>query len=129
MEETNKKEKIEEKEREKISERVAEEWYPEEKEVLEKKELTEKEKEERERLKKEIEKEKLPYEVKIEIQKEAEMIKRKIARGKIKHLLDLAQTQGIAYAVEVARKMDDPYLLDIFHDILVKEGLYKKFLK
>jgi len=129
MEETNKKEKIEEKEREKISEKVVEEWYPEEKEVLEKKELTEKEKEERERLKKEIEKEKLPYEVKIEIQKEAEMIKRKIARGKIKHLLDLAQTQGIAYAVEVARKMDDPYLLDIFHDILVKEGLYKKFLK
>ncbi|MDI6591717.1 MAG: hypothetical protein QME61_02140 [Patescibacteria group bacterium] len=115
-------------EREKFSEEILREWYSE-KGVLEKRELTEEEKEEKERLKAEIEKEKLPYEAKIEIEKEAEIIKRKTAQGKIKHLLDLAQAQGLAYAVGVAKKMDDPYLLDLFHDILAKEGLYKKFLE
>lgn len=97
--------------------------------MVEKEKIEEKEKEEMEKLKREIEREKLPYEAKIEIEKEAEIIKRKTTQGKIKHLLDLAQARGLAYAVEVAKKMDDPYLLDIFHDILAKEGLYKKFLK
>lgn len=48
---------------------------------------------------------------------------------KITKLLDLAKTKGVVFAVSVAKKMDDPYLLDVFHDTLVKGGHYKEFLK
>lgn len=46
---------------------------------------------------------------------------------KIKKLLLLAQEKGVIYAVNVAKKMDDAYILDMFHDALAKEGLYAKF--
>ncbi|MEK7123558.1 MAG: hypothetical protein AAB851_01550 [Patescibacteria group bacterium] len=52
----------------------------------------------------------------------------------IKHLSDLAFHKGIGHAVEVAQNLDNPYLLDKFHDTvvdrlyqeLVKRGLLKK---
>ena len=105
------------------------ETIEEKEEVLEKKELTEQEKEERKEMEKEIEKVKLSPQAKVQAQKQADDIKKGTVQGKIQHLLDLAQSQGLAYAVEVVRKMDDPYLLDLFHDILAKEGLFKKFLE
>ncbi|MCK4453740.1 hypothetical protein KAU51_00070 [Candidatus Parcubacteria bacterium] len=105
------------------------ETIEEREEVLEKKELTETEKEARKELEKEIKKVKLSSQAKIQAQKQAEDIKKGTVQGKIQHLLDLAQTQGLAYAVEVVRKMDDPYLLDLFHDTLAKQGLFKKFLE
>lgn len=46
---------------------------------------------------------------------------------KIKTLLTLAQNKGVAYAIKVAKNMNDPYVLDTFHDALVKGGYYKKF--
>ena len=98
-------------------------------EVLEKEESTEKEKEIRKELEKEIEKVKLSSQTKIQAQKQAEDIKKGTVQGKIQHLLDLAQTQGLAYAVEVVKKMNDPYLLDLFHDTLAEEGRFKKFLE
>lgn len=48
---------------------------------------------------------------------------------KIEHLLALAKKKGVVYAVNVAKKMNDPYLLDMLHDLLAKEGMYKSFLK
>jgi NAD kinase len=45
---------------------------------------------------------------------------------KIQHLLNLVKQKGVIFAIGVAKSMNDPYILDIFHDILVKEGLYKK---
>ena len=48
---------------------------------------------------------------------------------KLEHLLKLVKTKGVIYAVNVAKKMDDPYLLDVLHDALVKNGYYKDFLK
>ncbi|MGB2762048.1 MAG: hypothetical protein WBC21_00715 [Minisyncoccales bacterium] len=98
-------------------------------EILEKKELTEEEKEVKKEIEKEIEKVKLSPQAKVQARKQAEDIKKGTVKGKIQHLLDLAQSQGLAYAVEVARKMDDPYLLDLFHDTLAKKGLFKKFLE
>lgn len=46
---------------------------------------------------------------------------------KLDHLLQIAKQRGVAYAVKIAQKMGDPYILDTFHDILVKEGLWKTF--
>jgi len=48
---------------------------------------------------------------------------------KIKKLLQLAKQKGVIYAVQVAKKMNDAYTLDMLHDLLAKEGLYKNFLK
>jgi len=48
---------------------------------------------------------------------------------KIKHLLKLAREKGVIFAVHVARKMNEPYLLDILHDTLAQEGFYKDFTK
>ena len=48
---------------------------------------------------------------------------------KIKHLLDIAKQKGVIFALKVANNMNDPYVLDIFHDVLVREGLWKRFEK
>ena len=48
---------------------------------------------------------------------------------KLKNLLNIAKEKGIVFAINVAKKMNDPFLLDAFHDILAKEGYYKKFVK
>lgn len=59
----------------------------------------------------------------------AETIKALAEEKKIKELLILAKTKGVIYAVHVAKKMDDHYILDLLHDMLAKEGYYKNFLK
>ena len=48
---------------------------------------------------------------------------------KLKHLLDIAKTKGVVEAIHVAEKTNEPYLLDLLHDILAREGYYKKFTK
>lgn len=49
---------------------------------------------------------------------------------KIKHLLEITRAKGIAFAVRTAKQMNDPYVLDSLHDILVKNWSdYKQFLK
>jgi hypothetical protein len=119
----------EELKKEVLSEETVKEWFPKEKEIVERKELTQREKEEREKLREEIEKAKLSPEEKINVQREAEKLKQESVKGRIKHLLDLAEYQGLTYAVKVAKEMKDPLTLDLFHDILAKNGLFKKFLK
>ncbi len=46
---------------------------------------------------------------------------------KIKFLLELAKKKGVIYAVNVAKNMKDPYLLDTLHDRLIQDGHYKEF--
>lgn len=48
---------------------------------------------------------------------------------KMKSLLKAAKQKGVVYAVALAKKMNDPYILDMLHDALAKEGHYKEFLK
>ncbi len=53
------------------------------------------------------------------------------AEKKVHVLLELAQTKGVAYAVRVARRMNDLYVLDTMHDELADklyEGLLAKGL-
>lgn len=46
---------------------------------------------------------------------------------KIRKLLLLAEEKGVVYAVNVAKKMDNAFILDALHDALAQKGLYKKF--
>ncbi len=54
--------------------------------------------------------------------------------GKINGLVNLAKEKGVLYAVKVARKVEDNYVLDelhdrlafVFYEALVKEGLIKE---
>lgn len=106
---------------------VIKEWFPE-KEVLERKELTEREKQEREMLKQEIEKTGLLLKSQPQAIRQSAKIKMQSnTQGQIKYLLVLAQTKGLCFAIQTAKQTKDPYLIDLFHDILAKQGLYKKF--
>jgi ribosomal protein S3 len=62
-----------------------------------------------------------------EAQKKAQDIKELDAEGKLKGLFDLAQSKGLPFAITAAQTMDDPYILDVFHDLLIKQGFYGKF--
>ncbi len=48
---------------------------------------------------------------------------------KLQHLLAIAKGKGVVEAISVAKKMNEPYILDLLHDILAKEGFYEKFKK
>jgi len=105
------------------------EIYQEKKETGEISEfLKDEEKEIREAMKQEIEKLKVEPEFEEEIPKIAQKIKEFDEEAKLKKLFDLAQEKGLAFAVNVAKKMDDPYTLDLFHDILARDEFYKNFI-
>lgn len=116
-------------EKKEISEEAKERLYPEEKEKKEKKELlTEEEKVIREELEREIEIMKLSPQLQDDAQKKAQQIKDLDVKGKLKQLLVLAEEKGVGFAVEVAKNMKDPATLDTLHDILAKDGFYKKLM-
>jgi len=130
----------EEKLKKELREGVIKEWFPEElppkelppkfeekKEFPVKKELTEKEIEVREKLKEEIKKLELPTQKRIAVLKESEKIKKQTVQRQIDYLLFLAQQKGLAFAIKAANATNDPFLIDLFHDILAKRGLYKNF--
>ncbi len=64
-----------------------------------------------------------------DVKKKLKRIKAHNEEEKIKFLLNIAQEKGLSFSIGVAKKMNDSYILDVFHDILIKNGLYKKFLK
>lgn len=80
-------------------------------------------------LRREIEMMELDDKLKEEAQKKAEKIEFLGEKEKIGHLLDLARQRGVVFAIQVARRMNEPYLLDILHDTLAQEGFYKDFTK
>lgn len=101
----------------------------EKKEEIEKDLFSKKEREIKEELKEEIEKIKLTSNLADDAKQKAVQIQSLGKKGKLQRLLNLAEEKGIAFAVMVAQNMNDPYILDTFHDLLVKEGFYKKFKK
>lgn len=56
--------------------------------------------------------------------KKAKELKGEKKERQIQLLTDLAFEKGVIHATEVAKKLDDPFILDEFHDTLVDE-LYK----
>jgi len=96
---------------------------PEKREVLSEEEIIS------DKLRREIEMMELDEKLKGEAEKKAQKISFLGEDKKIEHLLKIAREKGVIFAVQVAKKMNDPYLLDIFHDILAREGYYQKFMK
>lgn len=80
-------------------------------------------------LRREIETMELDDNAKVEAEKAKKKIEFLGEKEKINHLLDLARQKGVVFAVQVARKMNEPYLLDLLHDTLAAEGYYKDFSK
>lgn len=70
-------------------------------------------------------------------EKDAEIEREKIAylgeAEKIEHLLQLAREKGgqagVVLAVQIVKKMNEPYLTDLLHDSLSNGGFYKQFIK
>lgn len=115
---------------EKLGEKIVEEIHEREKKKAERKEfLTEQEKFIREKLEREIKLMKLSPKLQDDAVKKAQQIKTLDIQGKIKNLLAISDEMGVSFAVKVAEDMQDPYTLDIFHDILAREGLFKKYKK
>ena len=82
-----------------------------------------------EKISEELNKMKLMPDLDEEIEKETLQINSLQKEGKLLRLLELAKEKGVSFAVIVAKKMKDPYTLDAFHDILSREGYYKKLSK
>lgn len=121
---------IEAKEREEVQESAPEKTHKEGVEKVEGREsLTEEEKAIKEKLKKEVEMLKLNPQAQDDAQKKARQIKDLGAEGKLKKLFSVAEEKGLSFAVQVAKDMKDPYILDVFHDLLAKDEYYKKFEK
>lgn len=53
--------------------------------------------------------------------KKAKKLKTEKKERQIQLLIDLAFEKGVVHATEVAKKLEDPYILDEFHDTLVDE--------
>lgn len=51
----------------------------------------------------------------------------KAMQEKLQHLVDLAFEQGLLAAIDQARKTDNPYLIDAFHDMLT-DKLYQELV-
>lgn len=64
------------------------------------------------------------------LKKQAEQKANKISfladDDKLKNLVALAREKGVIFAIKVAKSMNDPFVLDTLHDILVQEGFYKE---
>ena len=55
--------------------------------------------------------------------------KKLLIKDEIKKLLDIGEKKGLEYAIMKAKKSNNSFLLDVFHDILAKNENYKKLLK
>ncbi|MFA6190051.1 MAG: hypothetical protein WC711_00860 [Candidatus Staskawiczbacteria bacterium] len=120
---------------EKISEQQ-EQVVPSEQEVVkapEKGKVSEEDKIIAAELRREIEKMELNPDLAKEVEVQKEKLEYLGEQGKIQHLLELAKAkggrEGLVFAVQTAKTMNEPYLLDLLHDVLVSEGLYQKLEK
>lgn len=67
--------------------------------------------------------------LKKQAEEEAVKIKGLDKEGKVSRLLSLVKEKGLVFAVDVAKKTGDAYLLDSLYDSLVKEGRFREFEK
>ena len=127
---TDEKKEIKQPSGESLSPEQKIEFFQEGGKMVEKKITTKEETITKEALKREIDTIEINDELKSDAAEKEKKIQTLGEEEKIEHLLEIVKTQGITFAIKVAKQMNDPYVLDTFHDILVKEwASYKKFLK
>lgn len=95
----------------------------------EKKEITPDERLIADELRREIEMMETDENLKEEVKKKAQEIDFLAGQDKVEHLLKIAEEKGLVFAIKTAKEMKDPYILDILHDVLAREGYYQKFVK
>lgn len=95
----------------------------------EKKEVNPDEKIVAEELKREIELMQMDEDAKKDVEKTKQKIEYLGEKEKIEHLLAIARDKGVVFAVQVAKRTNDPYLLDLLHDVLAREGYYQKLMQ
>ena len=106
------------------------EFFQEGRKELIMKEQTKEESITKEALKREIDTMELNDSLKKEAYEKAKKIQTLGQEEKIEHLLEDAKVKGIVFSIKVAQQINDPYVLDTFHDILVKNWAdYKQFLR
>lgn len=93
--------------------------------VPEKKENAEDEKIIAQELKRELDLMEADEGAKKEAESKAKKIKFLGEEEKLERLLEIARKHGVVQAIQVAKSMNDPYILDTLHDILAREGYYK----
>jgi hypothetical protein len=108
-------------EKQEISQEIVEEWYGEKGLEVEKEEKIE------------IGREKQPptkssFIADSEKKKKKEDEKKLLIKRDIKNLLAIAEEKGLEYSVKEAQKKNDPFLLDVYHDVLAKDAVYRRFL-
>lgn len=67
------------------------------------------------------------YQGKQELKKKEED-KKTVVKEKIKDLLRVAEEKGLQHSIRQAEKENDPFLLDLYHDVLARNADYKKYL-
>lgn len=50
-------------------------------------------------------------------------------RAQLSELIKLAFTKGVIFSLNVGRKLQNPLVLDTFHDLLASDDLYYRFIK
>jgi len=93
----------------------------------EKKEISRDEKIISDELKREIELMQVDDNLKKEAERKANKIHFLAEDDKLKKLLEIAKEKGVVFAIQVAKKMNEPFILDTLHDALAREGYYKDF--
>ncbi len=121
-----------------ISGEIIEEWYKEkgfsveEKESIERQEKKEgkevQEKKEAIQEKTEESPSQASYGVYYDDKKKMEEEKKLSVKKEVKHLIAIAEEKGLEYSIREAQKKNDPFLLDIYHDVLAKDASYRRFL-
>jgi uncharacterized FlgJ-related protein len=108
-------------EKQELSREIVEEWYAEKGLSFEKVE------------EKEVKEEKFfspppSFVVDEKENKRKEDEKKLLIKKDIKNLLAIAEKKGLEQSIKEAQKKNDPFLLDIYHDVLAKDAAYKRFL-
>jgi hypothetical protein len=88
--------------------------------------LSEPEKEAKQRLIQETTRAELPQEIQKQAETKAVQTAALEPKQQLEQLVGLAFEKGPAFAVETARRLNDPFILDALHDTLAKNQLYQK---
>ena len=69
-----------------------------------------------------------PSQVNQQVAQKIQELQEQPKERQIQILTEMALEKGVVYAVEIAKNLDSPYLLDEFHDVLVDQ-LYNKLVE
>lgn len=69
-----------------------------------------------------------PSQVNQQVAQKIQELQEQSKERQIQILTEMAFEKGVVYAVEIAKNLDNPYLLDEFHDVLVDQ-LYNKLVE